>query len=170
MKKIVLALGLLCVNLISFADKYNYNFNFCVIKNNDVVEEKPMDVTIQISKDEETQYNMCYVTMNGKNMAFKITSGIIRDQVYPNLALLEMDVVPTSRKWFLKFIGDRVLFYRFGGTRYTFKNANWTGGVGASSAAKENVELESGDEAQSGDYSVPATKTLSDEWGIDWGD
>ncbi len=130
MKKVFLALALVALSCTTFAadekkDKFNYSYNFCVSKLNDCVVETPMAISINLTKDPETLYDMCTVTMDGKPISFRVISGIVRDKVYPNLSLIEMDVVPTTKKWELKFIGDRAMLYRLGGTRYVFKNENF---------------------------------------------
>lgn len=127
MKKTFLVIALVvlsCATLVADEkkDKFNYSFNFCVSNLNDCVIETPMTVAINLTKDPETLYDMCTVTMDGKVLSFRVISGIVRDKVYPNLSLIEMDKVPTTKKWALKFMGDRALLYRLGGTRYVFKN------------------------------------------------
>ncbi len=148
MKKMFLALALVVLSGATFAadekkDKFNYSYNFCVSKLNDCVTETPMAVTINLTKDPETMYDMCTVTMDGKALNFRVISGIVRDKVHPNLSLIEMDIVPTSKKWELKFMGDRAMLYRLGGTRYTFKNENFGEMLGGGAAEAETDAEES---------------------------
>ena len=47
--------------------------------------------------------------------------------------------IPTSKKWELKFIGDRAKLYRLGGIRYEFKNENFGEILGEANASEEGV-------------------------------
>ena len=127
MKKAFFTLLLVACSCVVFAagekkDKFNHSFNFCISNLNDCVTETPKTVTINLTKDPETLYDMCTVKMDGKTLSFRVISGIVRDKVYPDLSLIEMDAIPTTKKWALKFLGDRVKLYRLGGVRYEFKN------------------------------------------------
>ena len=142
MKKTLFTLLLVTFSCVAFAadekkDKFNYSFNFCVSNLNDCVTETPMTITINLTKDPETLYDMCTVKMDGQTLLFRVISGIVRDKVYPDLSLIEMDGVPTTKKWALKFIGDRVKLYRVGGMRYEFKNEDFGEMLGDVLAAQE---------------------------------
>ena len=145
MKKTLFILLLITTSCAAIAangkkDKFNYSYNFCVSNLNDCVTETPMSITINLTKDAETLYDMCTVKMDGKAISFRVISGIIRDKVHPNLSLVEMDGgIPTSKKWELKFIGDRAKLYRLGGIRYEFKNENFGEILGEANASEEGV-------------------------------
>lgn len=123
-------------------DKYNYSFNFCITNLNKCVIETPMDIAVNLSKDPETLYDMCSVKMGGTAMSFRVISGIVRDKVYPNLSLIEMDGVPTEKKWSLKFLGDRIVLYRLGGVRYVFSNKDLGTTLESAGAAADAAEEE----------------------------
>lgn len=121
MKRSFLVLFLLVATVSLFAeeDKYNYSFNTLQTTLNGVVIEEPAPIEIHLTKDAETGYDMCEVKINGISTLYRVIAGIVRGKVYPTLQLIETN---TTNKWELRFLGERVLLFRVGGTRYTFTN------------------------------------------------
>ncbi len=121
MKKIflVLLLSVATVSLFAEEDKLNYSFNFMQTTLNGVVIGEPTPVEIHLTKDAETGYDMCEVKINGVSTLYRVMAGITRGKVYPTLQMIETN---TTNKWELRFLGERALLFRVGGTRYTFTN------------------------------------------------
>lgn len=121
MKKsfLILFLSIATVSLFAEEDKFNYSFNFLQTALNGVVTEEPAPVEIHLTKDAETGYDMCEVSINGISTLYRVTAGITRGKVYPTLQLIETN---STKKWELRFFGERVLLFRIGGVRYTFTN------------------------------------------------